>query len=91
MAYGLPVISFDCESGPGEIIRDSVDALIVPAEDVSLLAKAMGRLMSNESERARLGSEARDVTERFGVETFISRWDALLGTADVNSLAEATG
>ena len=78
MACGLPAVSFDCPSGPREIIRSGVDGILVPAEDVGALACALGSLLEDESERRRLGVRAVEVTERFGVQRVMSMWERVL-------------
>lgn len=81
MACGLPVVSFDCPSGPREIIRDGVDGILVPAEDCEALARALRRLLEDESERSRLGTRAIEVADRFGVHGVMSMWEDMLTKA----------
>jgi glycosyltransferase involved in cell wall biosynthesis len=78
MACGLPVVSFDCPTGPGQIIRDGVDGVLVPPYDVGELINSLDRLMGDEAERQRLARKAPEVLERFSVERIMGMWENLL-------------
>lgn len=78
MASGTAVISFDCKTGPGEIINDDEDGILVPPEDVDALANAMSRIMGDETKRKHLESEAPKLIERFGLEKVMGMWNDVI-------------
>lgn len=77
MACGLPIISFDCDSGPRDIIRHGVNGLLVEPNNVKALATAMAGLMANDNQRQRMAQKAPEVLERFSLATVLQRWDRL--------------
>jgi GalNAc-alpha-(1->4)-GalNAc-alpha-(1->3)-diNAcBac-PP-undecaprenol alpha-1,4-N-acetyl-D-galactosaminyltransferase len=78
MACGLPVISFDCPSGPRFIVRHGVDGLLVNPRDLHGLTSAMELLMSNGELRARMAARGPEIVERFGMQNFMDKWNSLL-------------
>jgi glycosyltransferase involved in cell wall biosynthesis len=78
MASGLPVISTDCPSGPGEIVRDGVDGVLVPPENAEQLAAAMSRLMGNSEVRRTMGERASEIGDRLKLEAIMNQWEKTL-------------
>lgn len=77
LAYGLPAVAVDCETGPREILRHEVDGLLVPQDDADALTAALDRLMGNEDLRARFADRAVEARERFAVERIAGYWEQL--------------
>jgi glycosyltransferase involved in cell wall biosynthesis len=92
LASGCPVVAFDCPHGAREIVRDGVNGLLVPAEDVAALGAAMLRVLQHEDERRRLAANARASLEPFLATTIARQWEALLdavrGVAGVHADAD---
>lgn len=81
LACGVPVVSTDCPSGPREIIRDGVDGILVPTDDILALATAMDSLMSDENKRQHLAANTTEVKERFSLNKIVNSWEILINQA----------
>ncbi len=75
MSYGLPVISSDCKTGPGDIIAHGKNGLLVPIENNhSNLSYAIESLISDISLQERLGREAKDVIKKYKISEINKKW-----------------
>ncbi len=79
MAAGLPVVSFDCPRGPGDIITSGRDGLLVAPEDVDALADSLGDLIADEPRRRQMAEAARATAKRYTMQEVGKEWDAALG------------
>ena len=78
MAVGLPVVSFDCPTGPRDVVREGVDGHVVRNGDVHALAEAMKGLMADDGRRRAFGAAAVEGARRFELGSIVGRWEELL-------------
>lgn len=77
MAHGLPTVSYDCDTGPRELIHHDVDGILVPADNLSGLREAINRLMGDDELRAKFSTRAVEVRERLSLERISGLWHQL--------------
>ena len=58
MAAGCPCISFDFIAGPRDVITERENGILIPAERVDLLAKAIDELIANSELRNKISLNA---------------------------------
>lgn len=71
---GLPLVSFDCKTGPREIIVEGENGFLVPVGDVSLLADRICRLIESRELRMRMGGNAMQYAQQFTLDRIMSKW-----------------
>ena len=77
MAVGLPVVSFDCPTGPRDIVREGVDGHVVRNGDKDALAAAMSSLMRDDARRKAYGAAAVEGAKRYELPNIARRWEEL--------------
>ena len=77
LAFGLPVVSFDCDTGPAEILKGT-GSLLVPKNNTKQLASALIKLMNNKEDRKMIGIKSRGKSEKYQPEEIINQWVFLL-------------
>lgn len=78
MAAGCACAAFDCQFGPRDIIQPEQDGLLVPENDTAAFARALDRLMTDETLRHKLGEAAARKIRALSIDDVFARWDALL-------------
>lgn len=74
---GLPLISYDCPTGPSEIIEDGVNGLLVKTGDTDQLAASVCRIIEDEALRKNMGAAALRTARRFTPPVVMGQWKAL--------------
>ncbi len=67
MALGIPVVSTDCPSGPGEIIRHRENGFLVPVGHYHQMAEAFLSLLTDRALKERFSEEGRRRVQDFTI------------------------
>ena len=77
LAFGLPVVSFDCDTGPAEILENT-GSVLVPRNDVDNLALSLTTLMKDGEQRKKISLKSKKTAKIYQPEKIMSQWKALL-------------
>ena len=77
MACGVPVVAFDCENGPRNIIINNQDGILVKPFDVDEYAESLLRLMREDQLRTQMGKRAYESSKRYSIEDIALQWKGL--------------
>lgn len=83
MLAGIPCVSYDCPTGPSELIEDGVNGVLVPVGNVTKFTEALKRLVESPELAAQLGHRAASVADRVEIRS-VSRlyWETCLNAAE---------
>lgn len=78
MAFGVPCISFDCPSGPRDVIDNSINGYLVPDKDATAFRCALEKILSlSENELRIMRDNAYKKVEEWNTEMIMKKWDQI--------------
>lgn len=74
----LPIVAFDCDCGPADIIDDGKNGFLIPCYDEDLFAQKLLQLMKDDRLREQFALYAQEKRKHFLPEAVMPLWDHLL-------------
>lgn len=76
MSFGVPCISYDCPSGPRDIIKDSYNGFLVELNDIDQLKEKMEQIINMPDEELDMyGKHAFDTILNWDNKEILEQWD----------------
>lgn len=77
-SMSLPMVSFDCKSGPNEIIQHGYNGYLAEAENPHDLAEKLLAVMNDDNLREQMGHHAFEASRQFTTDKIIDQWEELI-------------
>jgi len=76
-ACGLPIVSFDCETGPSDIITNYANGFLIDCYDTDKMVDKISMLCTDYDLRLKFGQQALENVGKFRPELINSKWEDL--------------
>lgn len=77
-SMSLPMVSFDCKTGPAEIVRHGYNGFLAEAENAHDLAEKLLAVMNDDDLRKQMGRNAFESSRQFSTDRIINQWEVLI-------------
>lgn len=74
MAQGLPAVSFDCPTGPSDIVKTGINGILVENQNKQALADAICYMIEHPEERKKMGLKAVESIKDFAGDAIAKKW-----------------
>lgn len=74
MSQGLPVVSFDCPTGPSDMVKSNFNGLLVENQNKKALAEAICYMIEHPNERKKMGRNAIETSKQFAGNIISKKW-----------------
>ena len=74
MKCRLPIVAFDCDFGPSEVIDNGTTGFLVPYSDDAMFIDKLAYLMEHPEVREQMGASAKKISNKYQSEQIMSEW-----------------
>lgn len=74
-AFGLPVVSFDCDTGPSDLVANGINGFLVNSKDINELSIAMKRMIESDVvDYEGFVEQSKKTNSLYRKESIIQKW-----------------
>lgn len=78
-SYGLPIVAFDCDTGPAEMVDDGVNGYLCKREDINDLANKLRAIIMMETKvYIDYCAASKTNVEKYSIDNIVLKWKAIL-------------
>lgn len=78
MSFGIPCISFDCPSGPRDVVKNGLNGFLIEnMNDEEYATKLQEMILMSDKELKELGNNAFETVKNWDNEGILSKWDTV--------------
>lgn len=85
LSCGLPLVAFDIDCGPSDLIDDGKNGFLIPDGDIEGFAEAICRLIESEEMRQKMGAASLAKAAQFSTDKIIDKWEELFQRVQLES------
>lgn len=89
MSQGLPCIAYDCFTGPGELISNNKDSILIDDQNIEMFRNKLFELIDDEDLRKRLGKNAIETSKKYQSSIIAHKWHKLIEQTLCNVISPA--
>ena len=78
LSCGTPVVSYNCPTGPNEIIQHEKNGLLVKANDKYQMTKSMNRMVEDKGLYNKLSTNAKNSVAHLSMDKIAAEWQSLI-------------
>ena len=77
-ANNLPVISFNCDCGPSEIVKNNVNGYLINCFNVKKMSEKIYELLTNKKNCIEFSNNSKLDMDKFEPNLIVNEWDTLI-------------